>query len=377
MYEAVIFPSDCSQPSLPLERFHCFTRIALLFYVMSRALDTDTASSVETGNPQQVYTDIVAALSQSTSELLEIEFLGKSHPLPAGTNVLVDGNSIAIPKSKLVQAFVLARHLLFENLDDFQNARDQDIRNATAVILLMDPEHLTAANTRKRLIKKCQETRSSDLEKQLKREMLWVNSMLTSRSHRITKSPTLWAHRRWVLEVCQSIKMPYNIHEDLCSVILTSAERHPRNYYAWLHVRWLLQSSLRGRNDTKQPGMDNDQFLSTILEWCLRNPGDTAGFSFLLFCLSHLSEEKQWRIEAKSDICRKVLGLAHSFQWTHEAVWVFLRTLVASGEIAEDDRALFFKNIEAIRGSQAAGSQAQRVLRAARDWCNQYEKGMA
>jgi hypothetical protein len=339
---------------------------------MSRDVDSETALSVDTGIPQQVYIDIVAALSPNTSELLEIEFLGKSHPLPDGTNVLVDGSSIAIPKGKLVQAFVVARKLFFTSLEDFQNAGRQDIRNATAIILLMDPEHLTAANARKRLLKRVQGIYPSDLEEELHQELLWIDSMLISRSHRITKSPTLWGHRRWVLEFCQSIKMPYDIQKDLCSVILVSAERHPRNYYAWLHVRWLLQCSLDGISEV-QPAMDHPKFLSTVLGWCLRNPGDTAGFSFLLFSLSNLPEEAPSRINTKSNTCREVIGLANSFQWTHESVWVFLRTLVASG-VAQDRKKDFFKSIETISRAKSENPQAQRVLQAARDWCTEYER---
>jgi len=332
---------------------------------MSRSLDPDTATIIQADSSEQVYADIVKALS--FSELLEIEILGKSHPMPPECNVLVDGNSIAFSKGKLVQAFVIARKIFFRCLKGTQDENQQEIRDATAVILLLDPEHLTAANARKRIIQKYQKKQVGRLEDILRLEMIWVNSMLTSRLHRHTKSPTLWGHRRWVLEICRSIEMPRDTQKDLSTVVLVAAERHPRNYYAWLHMRWLLQKS-------NPIGLDYSKLISTVLDWCLRHPYDTSGFSFLLFCLSHLPEGDQSRIDANIATCRDVLGLAVSFQWTHESVWVFLRTLIASGEVSEDQKNTFFSSIETLLGAQSENTKAQTILQSARDWCLENER---
>lgn len=350
---------------------------------MSRALDNDTAASIQLDNRQAVYDDVVKALCSSTSsELLEIEILGKSHQLPPGYHVLVDGNSIAVPKVAVVQAFTIARPLLFKCLPDLPE-RQQDIRNATAVILLMDPEHITAANARKRVIQTYRKRPAAELKAELTRELWWLDSMLTARLSRHTKSPTLWSHRRWVIEICQSLQMPYDIHQDLTSVLLVAAERHPRNYYAWLHMRWLFQISHSYVSGSELPqirdtaNFDNSKLLSTITAWCLRNPADTAGFSFLLFCIfqnpGNLTGGKS-RMETSSSICKEVLDLAVSFKWVHESVWVFLRTLVASG-VAEDQRTAFFKSIEAILAARSGDSKAQSTLQAARKWCIKYECG--
>lgn len=332
---------------------------------MSRALDPETVAALEKETPQQVYDDIAAALSQDTTELLEFEFLGKSHPLPPGCNVLVDGNGVAVSKSKLVQAFIIARQLLFKYLQKVEDAKQEDVRKATAVVLLMDSEHLTAANTRKRLIQRCQKDSESDLEKVLDLELHWVESMLTSRLHRHTKSPTLWGHRRWVVEVCQSINKPSDIHKDLNSVVLISAERHPRNYYAWLHMRWLVNGFL---SSSTSLSTNYSRLISTTLDWCLKHPADTSGFSFLLFCLSNRSGD-MLQLEVASNTCRDVLKLTNSFQWTHESVWVFLRTLVASGAVAGHQKKNVFAVIETLLHAQSDGSKAQLVLKAAQDWC--------
>ena len=340
---------------------------------MSRALEPETAASLKNSNHETayktVYNDIVKALSTETDSLLDIELLGKSHPLPEGCNVLIDGNNVAISKSKLVQAFIIARNIFFRHLRDCPEDKSLDFRNATAVMLLMDPEHLTAANARKRLIQKSQRDPKANLEQILKRELHLVDSYLTSRLHRHTKSPTLWSHRRWILDVCKSSQMEYDIHHDLKTVALVAAERHPRNYYAWCHLRWLVQS-FTTCSGIPITASDFDRLLPVVKDWCLRHPADTSGLSFLLFCLSipgNFGEVS--KMQLRSSICSEVLRLAVSFQWTHETIWVFLRTLIASGGVFEAENLAFFRAIEDIQAVQPDG---HRFLEAAQNWCRQY-----
>jgi hypothetical protein len=341
-------------------------------FKMSRALDQGAAAAVMTGDSQAVYKDIVKALSTTTSDLLEIEFLGKSHPLPPDCNFLLDGNSIAVPKLKLVQAFVVARQLFFKFLKDFKEDKFQDIQDATTVILLMDPEHITAANARKKMVQKYLTGSKAELEAVLRRELLVIDSLLTSHLHRHTKSPTLWGHRRWLLQISKSVGLSHDVQHDLTAVILVAAERHPKNYYAWHHMRWLLQSFHCGDSSPTSSGSDTSKVLSIVKDWCLRHPADTSGWSFFLFYLFSVEPSKDRRIEASSSIVGEVLSLATSFRWTHESVWVFLRTLVAAGEIMEDQKTSFFKTIEASITAQHENTKAKSILRSARDWCSEY-----
>lgn len=333
---------------------------------MSRALSKDASSLIQKEASQQAYHDIVQALCSNPTVRLEIEFLGKGHILPPGCNVLVDENYIGVSKSKLVQAFVIARKLIFTYLKDIENVDGQEIRNTTAVMLLMDAENLTAANTRKRLIQR--RKNSVELQTILKQELIWVDGLLTSRLHRHTKSPTLWNHRRWLLDFCNPTKMPYDIHKDLTEIILVSAERHPRNYYAWQHIRWVMQNLYGENSPNGTLSLDDQWLISMILSWCTRHPSDTSGFSFLLFCLSRLPELIRPRDEVCSWVCEEVLGLATSFQWTHESVWVFLRTLVASGTVSADQKANFYKTIQVIAQDTKNASSTQ-ILVKAEAWC--------
>ncbi|KAK0107132.1 hypothetical protein ONS95_003838 [Cadophora gregata] len=336
---------------------------------MSRALDPETAASLQKANLQAVYNDIASALSTKSSELLEIEFLPKSHTLPAGCNVLVEGNNIAVTKIKLVQAFIVARQRSFKSLRDCHEEKDKELRDATAVMLLMDPEHLTAANTRKRLIINYENGSRSEHEHLLRNELRFVDGYLTSRLHRHTKSPTLWSHRRWILEKFKDLDMEHDILQDLKTVVLVAAERHPRNYYAWSHMRWLAQvfdSPTTRISDGPISWSGHSTMTSIVKNWCLKNPSDTSGFSFLLFCLFNTRPSStSASTELCSTVCADILRLAVSFNWTHESVWVFLRTVVASRMCSESTRISFFQAIEAI---SAARPQRQPVLEAAKKW---------
>lgn len=336
---------------------------------MSRALDSETVASLRTSNLQIVYHDIASALSTKSPELLEIEFLPKSHSLPDDSNVLIKGSSIAVTKVKLVQAFIVARQVFFKHMKVCDQEKEKELRDATAVMLLLDPEHLTAANTRKRLILKYKHGSGSQFVELLKDELRFVDGYLTSRLHRHTKSPTLWSHRRWIIEKLRDSNEKHDILEDLGSVVLIAAERHPRNYYAWSHMRWLVQVFDNSRTRTADDAKSQSDYLkltSVVKDWCLKNPSDISGFSFLLFCLFTFGPSStSARTERCSNICGDVLRLAVSFKWTHESVWVFLRTVVASNICTEPTRIEFHKAIEIISTARPDG---RPVLEAAKEW---------
>lgn len=293
---------------------------------MSRALDKDSQISLQKEEAQKVYASLTKELCKPRTELLEIEFLGKSHPLPPGQNFLLEESSIAIPKIKLVQAFTIARPILFKYNQkclekELGKEVEEELRNATAIILLMDPEHLTAANTRKRIILSNLKNSKVDIKTLINLELQFVNSFLTARLHRHTKSPTLWSHRRWILSLSFSHSppigphsQPYNILQDFKTVILIAADRHPKNYYAWSHARWLIEKF----------EIDEKPLIPLIQDWALRNPSDTSGFSFLYFLLS-----PPYAAVERREVYKKVLDLTISFRWSYESVWVFLRTLAA------------------------------------------------
>lgn len=338
---------------------------------MSRSLDNAVLASLQTQDPRPAYKDISTLFSEKLEEsetgrappLLEIEFLGTSHPLEDGVNYLRDESAVAIPKLRLTQAFLVARQYLQDHLtsrpvratDAAASAIPDQVLAATAVILLMDPEHLTAANTRKRALqhKLASFTGVDDDEdaaglrsRAVQAEEHLVNSLLTSRLHRHTKSPTLWGHRQWLLKLCQSegIRLAA-ADDDLSEIIMVSGERHPRNYYAWNHARWLLLNrrvldhSLLLADDGQQQ-QRLEKLSHNVKNWCLKHHGDISGWSFLAFVLGHM-RDGQRQAALCNVVMQDVLRIVESFRWSGESVWVFLRHLVATHDIDEDNSASF------------------------------------
>lgn len=132
---------------------------------------------------------------------------------------------------------------------------------ATSVMLLYEPNHGTAINARKRYIlshfhrPSSSVAGSSDDDVVVNGELIWLESYLTSPLPKHTKSPTLWAHRAWLLRLFvipglgDSVpglqgKRKQGISDDgrrllerEMDVVMRAGERHPRNYYGWNYAR--------------------------------------------------------------------------------------------------------------------------------------------
>ncbi|KAI0205474.1 hypothetical protein F4808DRAFT_234376 [Astrocystis sublimbata] len=323
---------------------------------MSRSLDSNLLSQLKLEDPRPVYEELSSLFANLPhSGLLEIEILGQSHQLEAGVNYLQDGNAIAIPKLRLVQAFFVARRILHAYLATAVEVVPESVTAATAILLLMDPEHLTAANTRKRALS----TPSNMTQDNLKKEKQFVDSLLTARLHRHTKSPTLWFHRRWVVTTCCTLGMVLNTRHDMQNVVMVAGARHPRNYVAWQHARFLV---------------DHDPSLvavvaSDVTEFCLRNHSDISGWAFLSDCISRIQDEESRKLACTS-VLHDVLSMAESFRWTNESVWVFLRTVVARECVDEHDFRCFIATNDKLTALMPHNSPQWDILERARQWCS-------
>ncbi|KAF5575255.1 prenyltransferase [Fusarium pseudoanthophilum] len=322
---------------------------------MSRALDKSLKESLKHGGHHSVFLEISDILVEPSNELLEIELLGKSHIPDAQTSVLRDENAVAIPKLRLVQAFIVAQKLLKQFQADSQRVSLEDISRSTAVILLMDPEHLTAANTRKRLIR--DKWSEEDIQDRIRLEKHLADSLLTSRLHRHTKSPTLWNHRRWLMEQYRLHNIEVPVEDDLTRTIMISGERHPRNYYAWCHARYLV-------NTFVLPSSSSQKKISSMIiasqKWCFAHRNDISGWQFLLFLLDKQPAET-------SPVFRETLKLAASFKWRNESVWYFLRLVTARG-VTNSDKEEFESLRKALWETAFEDSIEKKTLERAEQW---------
>lgn len=326
---------------------------------MSRALGKDIKEALVSGNHDGVFEELSSALMEVHDSLLDIELLGASHFPDASTRLLQDGHAIAVPKLRLVQAFVVARQVLSSHEEQADGSADEATWRATAVVLLMDAEHLSAANARKRLIARALAHRS-DASEVLAREKYLVDSLLTSRLHRHTKSPVLWSHRRWLMTQFGRAGMVVDTAKDLRDVVFISAERHARNYYAWSHARQMMASSDPGAG-REPPPLDGGALVADTEKWCFRHHDDISGWMFLLFLL------KRWP-ERAHVACSATLKLAASLHWRNESVWYFLRNVVTSGLVGGEQRARFEHVLQTLRTGVQDGGPTSRALDEASTW---------
>ncbi|OBS25728.1 hypothetical protein FPOA_06263 [Fusarium poae] len=322
---------------------------------MSRALDKSVKEALKHGDHHQVFLDISEVLTEPSDQLLEIELLGKSHVLDPDTPVLRDENAVAIPKLRIVQAFIVAQKLHKKFLVGDQNVSIEQVMRSTAIMLLMDPEHLTASNTRKRLI--TDESKDGSIGDMLRSEKHLLDSLLTSRLHRHTKSPTLWNHRRWLMEQYRIHSKDVPVEDDITSIIGVSGERHPRNYYAWCHARYLISAFILPSSKVKDA---LSRIIISTQKWCFSHHNDISGWQFLIFLLDkHPSET--------SHVFRETLKLASSFKWRNESVWYFLRYIAAWGGTPAD--VIEFENVRRVLSESAAeDGTGKRTLERAQQW---------
>lgn len=340
------------------------------------------------------YTDLVAALSSTVSMgLFKIELLPNSHPLESGSNVLVDGFTVAIPKKTLKNAFLSARQVFFDNLEHVKifEQNQEAVLDASAVLLLMMPEHLTAVNARKRIIMGWEKQSEEKGRKRTVMDLWLLDSILWSRLNKHTKSPTLWSHRKWLIQrlpspeplqmerTCSSLSL--RREREISMIALVSAEMHPRNYYAWGYLRWWIVQYPDvledfGHCPITQSNMDLTPFglprlANTVLEWCLKHPSDISGWAFLIWLITEpdACAVGPLRLHGPfATVTRIVLDRTKSLKLRNESVWVFLRTIMSSQDMPQDIRQTFIDYAKDIIDSDSERPKSQSIARAALEW---------
>jgi hypothetical protein len=272
----------------------------------------------------EAYERLSCALHAHDKQVLEIEILPPAIQPPDGL-LIQDGLSLGIPKKVLALAFIEARKQFF------QNASHEGFRGmallATKVMLLFDSEHLAAANYRKRRLKtlKAGDTPQAQIayRKAVQFEFCFLDTILTSPLHRQSKSPTLWHHRFWLLDLLSPdglknvpLERRTMFWRTELDAVCKSAERHPKNYYAWQYARKL--------NDWVDGQEATFDFAHRAKHWCCQHPSDISGWSFLLHLLSELEP-----VFERQAVVQDVVNFAFKWQFEHESLWVFIRTVLA------------------------------------------------
>jgi hypothetical protein len=293
--------------------------------------------------------DALASIFEQNQNSVEIEILPPALTPTDGRLIVQDkpvaGKSfVGIPKKVLVLAFLKARDFFLRGRSAGNSTSEKSL-TATAIILLYDPEYLTAANYRKQyLLQSASDT--NDLYKQhltraTSNELRLLNTILCSPLHRQTKSPTLWHHRWWLFETIVP-QMQMTAIQEICGsgrdlieselmTILNAAEKHPNNYYAWQYARRIFNPTFMAfplRHDYWN-GLSN-----SLLDWCLSHPSDTSGWSFVLFLMTHQESDPQTNFH----LTFRIFGFAENVGWRKEALWVFLRTVASMPHLFPENK---------------------------------------
>lgn len=249
-------------------------------------------------------------------------------------------------------------------------------------MLLFDPEHVTAANTRKRLLRWLFEPSflpASSLVDEIIRKELWLlDSLQTSSLIKHTKSAVLWHHRRWILDEFLEWVMdvqradvlgtkrwsillaPNDIFggnpidpteilwrsfiEPELKVVCSSGEQHKLNYHGWDFARRLVDVVIdySDLNDLEIPRL-MDAIIQLVQDWCSSHLADTSGWAFLLYLMGRLEDEG-----AITRCFVNVGNLVVSYRYRQEPVWIFIRTILASAEYLNAEfRATFIGELSA------------------------------
>ncbi|KAK1139586.1 hypothetical protein N8T08_000659 [Aspergillus melleus] len=332
-------------------------------------------------SPDNAFQDLARIFATRNSRILEIEILP-----PALGPLLQDDCSIGISKKYLVQAFVTARRIFFQDtickLDQGSStaSRDgdadaiatiperkfDDLSICSEIILLFDCEHLTACNWRKKRLASLVQQQELDpdnngaretLFQALDAEMSLLTSFLCSPLHRHTKSPTLWQHRLWVLDRMTHLRSKdwldgnpqrpdlvkpqplrdttlQRILETELAIVLRAGELHPKNYYAFSHMRQ-LHGMLSGymENSSSSLRLLAEPIAKPMLNWCQTHPTDISGWMFTLYILEAVEDR-----DAQESAVSQVFRFAVDIGWEGESLWMFVDLAVKSFDLTEPTR---------------------------------------
>lgn len=268
----------------------------------------------------QAYEALNDYFNAHQKKIIEIEILPPAIEPPDGI-LMQDGCNLGIPKKILALALIEGRRRFFNN-----ELRASKLE-ATKVILLFDPEHLTAANFRKRWLEELKADTEPKAQlayrKAVKYEFCFLDSILTSPLHRQSKSPTLWHHRLWLLGLLMPMdkeSVPEDARTEFwrkeLTTVFKSGERHSKNYYAWQYAR---------RLEERVDGLDATlDFAQRVKLWCCRHPGDISGWSCLLYLVPKVEPPSE-----RQKLVREVLKYAFNLLSEHESMWVFIRLILA------------------------------------------------
>ncbi|KAI8581646.1 hypothetical protein K450DRAFT_230513 [Umbelopsis ramanniana AG] len=201
----------------------------------------------------------------------------------------------------------VVHHIIAYSSSEFMKHRQQkdqknleDLELSSKVLFMVNPDHYSAANTRKSLV----QSNIVDAQK----ELALVDLMFTIPKH--SKSSIAWHHRKWIQNYLIKEKgqaLDFDREFSLCE---RTATLYPRNYYAWTYRSWLL---------TRIPHIKRHEEYERSRQWVASHISDHSGLQHLQRCLRlslgtlHIKVHLSWLREQ----LKRYPG--------HESLWCHLR----------------------------------------------------
>jgi hypothetical protein len=143
----------------------------------------------------------------------------------------------------------------------------------------------------------------------------------------------------------------FDILDDFRNIIFVSGERHPRNYYAWCHARYLISTT---EPDPKTTELTRARLIPVTKQWCLGHHDDISGWMFLMVLLVEPGEAVA--------IIGETLKVVESFHWRNESVWYFLHNMLATEAVADVHGSEARRIKEALLQGTGADSKERKAL---------------
>lgn len=271
------------------------------------------------------------------------------------------------------------------DVDSAGNLLVSDLLSSSAVLLLANPAHQTALNTRKRLI-------IAGL-RDPRTELLFSAGLLTLRE--CSKQTIIWHHRRWLLRyIAGPIHRPdskkalsrllltdedalhtYDISISLLhtefDVALQASETYRRNYFAWSHRGRVFDALLyRTRKALDKASSDGDGLVkllreehARVLQWIEQHVTDYTAMQYLCRIDALLRDMVPEVTVTPSH--RHATSLLRTYP-QYESVWMYARNDKASQNDAEVDAAGLLTKVSDTADQSIPEHREQLLLNARR-----------
>jgi protein prenyltransferase alpha subunit repeat containing protein 1 len=240
----------------------------------------------------------------------------------------------------------------------WDEAEVSTVLQKTAIILIVNPAHQTALNTRKTLINQ----RRYAADKELRFAELLLRGIKAC-----AKESALWTHRRWCLHyihgpisdhtdtahtpsLAQSPLAPFLPPEAVPCEFATVKEAvtiYPRSYHAWAHWRYVFDLSCALIASTSAPIEERQAYSKVVVEefrglrkWIETHTTDTSAVHHLVTSLPSLwgltssnsvssdARESMATESSPSKLAKEAWCLLSAFQPHRETNWIYLRSLL-------------------------------------------------